>query len=165
MPKNIFNVSIVMMSFFATNVFASNDECKLETTVAGTVDTINVSPSLQVGTIHLKLFKDNGAVMFEEDGGIIGIVTSQNGTGGSTLDHDITFADGSKIETTRDTAQITGVNGDPTCSFTVAEEINNFWGTERFKRATGKIYAIGTISFCEGENSNHFVLSGTVCLK
>ena len=164
MLKNLFNVSIAIMSIFATDVFA-NDECKKEAEVTGTIDTINVSQSIQVGTIHLILSDaDDGKVVFDEKGGIIGRITSQEGLK-STLDHHIFLADGSRIETTGDKAQITGVNGDPTCSFTVAEEISNIWGTERFKRATGKITAIGTVSFCDGQNGNHFDLSGTLCLK
>lgn len=161
MLKNTFNISIAIMSIFATNVFASDDKCKLEVDVmeGSTINTINVSESVQVGTIHLKL--SNG---FEEDGGVIGRITSQNETGGSTLDHNVFFTDGSRIETTGDQAQITGGDGSG-CSFTVEETINDFWGTKTFKRASGTIEAKGTINFCEGTNGNYFTLSGTLCLK
>ena len=163
MRKNILTVLIITMTIFTTDVFAS-DECKLETTVTGTVDTINVSQSIQVGTIHLQLSNANGEVVFEEDGGVIGRITSQDmSTGISTLDHNIIFTDGSRIETDGDVAQILSVP--PTCSFEVMETISNFWGTKEFKKASGEITAIGTISFCEGANGNHFDLSGTVCLK
>ena len=80
------------------------------------------------------------------------------------LDHNIIFTDGSRIETDGDVAQIVGVI-DPICSFHVVETISNFWGTKKFKKASGEITALGTISFCDGENGNHFDLSGTVCLK
>jgi len=163
MRKNYFTVLIITMTIFTTEVFAS-DECKLETTVTGTVDTVNVSQSIQVGTIHLQLSNANGEVVFEEDGGVIGRITSQNTSGGSTLDHNIIFTDGSRIETDGDVAQIVGVN-DPACSFSVVETISNFWGTKKFKQSSGEITAIGTISFCDGANGNHFDLSGTVCLK
>ena len=154
------------MSIFTMNVFASNDQCK-ENTVTGTVDTVNVSQTLQVGTIHLQLTSENGKVVFEEDGGLIGRITSQNiETGESTLNHHIIFADGSRIETTGDQAQITGPGPNyPACSFSVTEIISNFWGTKEFKRASGTITAEGYISFCDGQNGNHFDLSGTVCLK
>ena len=162
MLKNTFNISIAIMSIFATNVFASDDKCKLEVDVmeGSTINTINVSESVQVGTIHLKL--SNG---FEEDGGVIGRITSQNEyTGASTLDHNVFFTDGSRIETTGDQAQITDDDGSG-CSFTVVETINDFWGPKTFKRASGTITAEGTISFCEGANGNSFKLTGTVCLK
>jgi len=163
MLKNIFNVSIAIMSIFATDVFA-NDECKKEAEVTGTIDTINVSQSIQVGTIHLILSDaDDGEVVFDEKGGIIGRITSQEGLK-STLDHHIFLADGSGIETTDDEAQIIGDDGTG-CSFAVTETITKLWGTKKFKRASGTIYATGTISFCEGANGNHFTLQGTVCLK
>ena len=169
MRKNIFYVSIAIMSIFATDVIANDDACKSLTTVSGSVDTINVSQSIQVGTIHLQLISvNNGKVVFEEDGGIVGRVTSQDTTGGSTLNHHIIFADGSKIETNGDEAQITGVtSGDvvPPCSFEVTEIISDLWGTRDFKKASGMIYAVGTVNFCEGTNGNHFDLQGTVCLK
>ena len=168
MLKNIFNVSIVIMSIFATDVFASNDECKTEVNVAGTIETTNVSQTIQVGTIHLQLSQgeeENKEVVFEKNGGIIGRITSQNAdTGETTLDHHIFFTDGSKIETTGDRAQITADHGTG-CSFDVTEIISDFWGTKEFKRASGEITANGTISFCEGANGNHFELGGTVCLK
>lgn len=153
------------MSILATNVAAGGDECKSLTSVYGTVDTVNVSETIQVGTIHLKLINEKGDVKYEEDGAIVGRVTSSDPeTGASTLDHHIFFTDGSTIETTDDQAQLIPPFTSP-CSFNVVETINNFWGTKEFKRASGNIYANGTISFCEGSNGNHFDLSGTVCLK
>jgi hypothetical protein len=102
-------------------------------------------------------------VVFEKDGGIVGRVTSQDTTTGvSTLDHHIVFANG-EIETNGDKAQIIYPTSD--CSFKVSETISNFWGTNFFKRASGVIHADGDVSFCEGENGNHFDLTGTVCLK
>jgi hypothetical protein len=53
MRKNVFYVSIAIMSIFATDVIADDGACKFLTTVSGSVDTINVSPLIQVGTIHL----------------------------------------------------------------------------------------------------------------
>jgi hypothetical protein len=54
-------------------------------------------------------------------------------------------------------------------SFAVEEVISNFWGTQAFKRATGEIWADGSISFPKEsdpncENKNEFTLTGTVCL-
>ena len=165
MRKNIFTVLIVIMTMFTTDVFANN-ECKSEATVTGTVDTINVSQSVQVGTIHLILSDDKGEV-FNEKGGIIGRITSQstNDYGvpiAATLDHDIIFANG-RIDTSGDKAQLT--LAEDYCSFYVTETISDLWGTRFFKRASGEITAIGTISTCDGANGNHFDLSGTVCLK
>ena len=152
------------MSIFAADVIADDDSCKSPATVYGSVDTINLTQSIQVGSIHLQLISDNnGKVVFEEDGGIVGRVTSQDSTGGSTLDHHIIFADGSTIETNDDKAQITGVTSP--CSFEVKEIISDLWGTRAFKKASGMIYAVGTVNFCEGTNGNHFELTGTVCLK
>ena len=163
MRKNYFTVLIVIMTMFTTDVFANN-ECKSEATVTGTVDTINVSQSVQVGTIHLILSDDKGEV-FNEKGGIIGRITSQSLDEQyrpiATLDHNIIFADG-RIETTGDEAILSPLSE---CFFQVTETISNLWGTRFFKRASGEITAIGTISFCDGENGNHFDLSGTVCLK
>ncbi len=164
MRKNMIYISIVIMSIITTDVIAGGKDCNSLTTVYGTVDTINVSETIQVGTIHLQLMAENGTVKFEENGAIVGRVTSSDPeTGESTLDHHIFFADGSRIETEGDQAQITSFNSE--CSFNVSETISNFWGTKKFKRASGEIYAIGVVSFCDGENGNHFELSGTVCLK
>jgi hypothetical protein len=169
MRKNIFYVSIAIMSIFATDVMADDVVCNHPLTlhnVVGSIDTINVGQSVQVGTIHLQLISEKkGKVVFEEDGGIIGRVTSIN-TGvypiESTLNHHIVFADGSTIETNGDQAEMYPTS---TCSFSVTETISNLWGTKQFKRASGVITANGTVSFCEGANGNHFDLEGTVCLK
>ena len=175
MLKNIFNVSIVMMSIFATDVFASNDECKTEVNVAGTIETTNVSQTIQVGTIRLILSDDKDKVVFDKKGGIIGRITSQSqdettGLPKSTLDHHIIFTDGSRIETNGDIAELKwppiafDANGEP-CAFNVTETVSDIWGTKTFKRASGTITATGTISFCEGANGNRFILDGKVCLK
>jgi hypothetical protein len=168
MQKNIFYVSIAIMSIFATDVMADDDACRSPATVYGSVDTINVSESLQVGTIHLQLISEkNGKVVFEEDGGIVGRVTSTNTDEfpliRSTLNHHIVFADGSTIETNGDQAEMYPTSA---CSFEpVIEIISNLWGTREFKKASGVILANGTVNFCDGTNGNHFELTGTVCLK
>ena len=166
MRKNVFYVSIAIMSIFATDVIADDDTCKSPATVSGSIDTINISQTIQVGTIHLQLISEkNGKVVFEEEGGIIGRVTSINTDAypiTSTLNHHAVFADGSTIATNGDQAEMYPTSE---CSFNVTEIISNLWGTKVFKRASGEITAMGTVSFCEGANGNTFNLSGRVCLK
>ena len=61
-------------------------------------------------------------------------VTSQNITGGLTLDHHIIAKD-RKIETDGDVAQMTAVTSDvfPSWSFTDTKMISKFWGINNSK--------------------------------
>jgi hypothetical protein len=167
MRKNVFYVSIAIMSIFATDVIADIicDQPLTPHTVVGSIDTINVGQTVQVGTIHLELFSTNNELAFEEDGGIIGRVTSID-TGAypieSTLNHHVIFSGGSTIETTADQAIMWPTSE---CSFDVTEKISNLWGTKEFKRTSGEITATGSVNFCDGTNGNHFVLTGSVCFK
>jgi hypothetical protein len=135
-------VSVAFLSMFTTNVLA--DECRKnfqEVTVTGTVNTQNITADMQVGTIDMQLTSKEGKVLFDELGAVVGQITDQGfdpeiGLPFAYLDHDITFADKSEIETNGDFATI---YGDPTSGMPVpaVEVINNFQGAKTFKKATG----------------------------
>ena len=172
--KNIKNIvlasSMAITAMTAVNAMgASCPSGYTETSVSGSISTINISETQQFGSIEMQLTNTNksGKVLFDEGGTLIGTITGQTvddyGRPVSILSHSIKFNDGSTIETVGDEATITGANS--SCSFVVEEFISNFWGTQTFKRATGEIRADGSISFppyCE--NQNTFELKGTVCL-
>jgi len=67
MRKNVFYVSIAIMSIFATDVIADIicDQPLTPHTVVGSIDTINVGQTVQVGTIHLELFSTNNELALE----------------------------------------------------------------------------------------------------
>ena len=150
-------------------------ECTQYGEISGTVRTVNLSPVLQYGVTGLAITK-NGKPYFSGVGVIVGeVVTPTNEDGQSTLNHTIYFADGTKLQTHLDTAQVLGpvpgkVNPDGTpCAFNVHESITDVTADKKLKRLSiappEEISADGTISFCSGENENHFTLSGTVCFQ
>lgn len=174
MKKTILVISMAFVALTTVNAMASS--CPggyTETDVSGTVSTINVGPNQegqqqQLGTIEMRLTSTNkrGKILFDESGTVFGTETERTETG-SILSHVIRFDDGSTIETMGDEATI--LYPTSACpSFVVEEVISNFWGTQAFKRATGEIWAEGSISFPSSdpgcENKNEFSLSGTVCL-
>ena len=174
MKKNLFKLSFIILSISSANSFA-NPSCT-ETTVSGTVTTTNIwsspgiLPTVQTGTIHLMLTSDGGEEgnVFNETGGILGRITSQNLNEGTiTLNHTVFFSEGNTLESMNDQAQIIAPTDNTYTSFYVTETINNFWGTRKFKGASGEIRAgedeyPGIINY-GGENT--FELSGTICLK
>ncbi len=176
MKNQFIAISVLMASIGAANMAsAACDAAFQEASVSGTVDTLNVSQSLQVGTIDMRLTSvKKDKVLFDQRGAIVGqVVGMVPGEGPLTvfLDHDITFANGVEIETSGDTAT---VYGDPTTQLDVPvmEVIDNFWGSKIFRKATGEIVAQGTLNILQGYTPagdpilrNEFELSGTLCLK
>ena len=165
MNKNIFALSVATLSMAATMAMA-NDCPKhfQETSVSGSVSTLSVSEIMQSGTIDMQLTStQKGKVLFDDHGVIVGRITTATDEYGMTiLDHTIIFEGGSTIDTSGDVAQVVGAP-DEFGNFPVEEVISNFWGPKTFKRATGTIYASGSINPYNG--INEFVLSGTVCIK
>ena len=163
-------VSVAILSMVATNVMAL--ECPknfLEVIVTGEVNTQNLNPYVQVGTIDMQLTSvKNGKVLFDQLGAIVGQITGIDESEYPPvviLDHDITFADGVEIETNGDRAT---AYGDPTTEVDVpvVEVISNFWGSKTFRKATGEITAVGTLNTTGGEKLyNHFELDGSLCIK
>jgi outer membrane lipoprotein SlyB len=170
--KNTFLAgSLAVVTLCSVNAMgASCPKDSRETAVSGTVSTINISETQQVGSIELTLIKNgDGKVLFDQHGTVVGTITGTDtdeaGRPVTILSHVISFDDGSSIETMGDTATILYPTSEQLCSFVVEEIISNFWGTQIFKRATGTIRADGEISFPPAcANQNQFDLSGTVCL-
>jgi hypothetical protein len=167
MKKTFLASSMAILTMTAINAMGAGcPSGYTEASVSGSVSTMNISATQQFGSIDMQLTKNgNSKVLFDESGDLIGTVTAQSDDGSvTTLSHTITFDDGSTIETMGDKSTIEAITSDYYCSFLVKEIINNFWGTQTFKRATGEIRADGSISFEPCENQNTFELSGTVCL-
>jgi hypothetical protein len=170
MKKTFLASSMAILTMTAINAMGANcPDGYTETSVSGSVSTINISETQQFGSIDMKLTKATGKkekVLFDESGDLLGTITDRSDDGlVTTLSHTITFDDGSTIETMGDKSTLGSPTSPDWCSFLVEEIISNFWGTQTFKRATGEIRADGSISFppyCE--NQNTFELSGTVCL-
>ncbi len=172
-------VSIAFLTVFVTNAMAGQCEKNFqEVTVTGMVNTRNVTPVIQVGTIDMQLTSvKKGKVLFDQVGAVVGQITSQGIDGSTglpfaTLDHDITFEHHVEIKTTGDVATI---YGDPTTGepVYVEEVLSNFEGTKTFKNATGEIIAAGFLNASidfnsetgEYSSSNVFELSGYLCIK
>ena len=158
-------VGIAFLGFAVVMGSAVADECKETATVSGSVNTTNISDTIQIGTVKLNLESDkNGREVFDEFGGIVGrVIESTPETGTSVLNHSLFFEDGTRVETQGDVAQI--LYPITACSFAVTETISNYVGSGVFKGATGNIVAEGTVSVPPCKNENSFTLSGTVCIK
>lgn len=149
---------------------ASAAECyAVRNTDSSKVQTTNVSPTTQVGTIRLDLVNSAGERVFKETGDLVGTITG-GGIAFTLLSHTANFS-GSSFVTVADRAIITGVRtvddqGIP-CSFFIDETISNIaTGTGFFSNVQSvNIKADGYISFCPAENENQFVLSGEVCVR
>ena len=169
--KNPFlGATAMAASLAATNIaVAQCDKNFQEVTVTGTVDTLVVSQFVQAGTIDLQLesVKTN-KVLFDERGAVVGQITNVDPTNFPiivTLDHDITFDDRVKIETTGDQATVWG---DPNSQLyvPVVETLSNFSGTKNFRKATGEIRATGFLNVPKFDGlHNEFELSGSLCIK
>lgn len=143
---------------------AQAEDCKQTAMVTGSVSTTNISETIQIGTVQIKLESDKGKPVFDEFGGIVGrIVSADPTTGTSILNHSMFFQDGTRVETQGDVAQVQWPLS--TCSFSVVETITNYQGSGEFEGMTGAITATGTVSVPPCINKNTFEISGTVCLK
>ena len=138
----------------------------------GSVTTENVTSTLQIGNISLTL-SDEGNVVFDETGSLVGNITGADSFGATLLSHKARFPQGDSFVTNGDKAELvfpyvrdTLEDGTP-CSFWIHETISNLAkGTRFFKDVTSsEIFADGYISNCPNENENYFVLSGQLCVE
>lgn len=140
--------------------------------VNGSVTTLNVSATKQVGQICLSMIRTrDGREVFNDCGALVGkIVSSDVETGSSTLVHTAVFDPSNALLTNNDQAQITGIlafdeSGTP-CSFSVVETISEILkGTGIFRNGKIGITANGNISFCPDKNLNTFTLQGEACVS
>jgi hypothetical protein len=155
-------------------VAGAQQQCPTGTTpvsVTGSVTTLNVSETKQVGQICLTLTTAGGREVFDDCGALIGKVTSvDTNTGTSTLNHAAMFDEMESLRTVQDVAQTTGLletdaNGIP-CAMSIHEHMTNLhWGTGIFARATLDVFADGIMSFCPDKNLNTYQLTGQGCVR
>ena len=139
--------------------------------VNGSVTTLNVSDTKQVGQICLTMVRTaNGREVFNDCGALVGKIVSADVQAGSrTLTHTAVFDLRDMFRTRNDQAQIKGIldvdeNYMP-CAFIVEETISEFdKGVGIFLGATIHVTAEGSISFCPGKNLNTFTLKGEACV-
>jgi hypothetical protein len=175
----MFKKSVIAASSFFSIFVSGLSHAEVCYTVEGKVDTINVSPTEQVGTIELVLLDADDNVAFGDSGENPAFLRGafDGGTPFSpTLAHTAIFLDGSSMQTAGDTVRIDFANprkfdsqGQP-CSFDVTENITKSQGTGFFQDVTSiDITATGYISACvedgplPDENENEFELSGKLC--
>lgn len=140
--------------------------------VNGSVTTLNVSASKQVGQICLTMIQTaNGREVFNDCGALVGKVVSADAqTGSSTLVHTAVFDLRDMFVTRNDQAQITEVQavddtGAP-CAFSVVETISDIdKGAGMFRGGQMSVTATGNVSFCSGSNLNTFTLQGEACVR
>ena len=164
MKNQLLKLSIIVMSMFASNLFA-NGSCTLAN-VTGTIDNNIVNAKVQSGIINIQLTSEDDVLLFESTGGVVGRITSEDGADVTTLDHTIFFDGVDTLTTMDDIAQAIPPYVKDGCIYYVEETISTFWGMGIFKNASGEIYADGFINLCDPEHGfTHFALLGTVCLK
>lgn len=140
--------------------------------VNGSVTTLNVSDTRQAGQICVTMNRTaDGREVFNDCGALIGKVVSADAqTGSSTLAHTAVFDLRDTFATRNDHAQITGYQafddtGAP-CAFSVVETISEIdKGTGIFRGGQIDVTAIGSVSFCAGQNLNTFTLQGEACVR
>jgi len=143
---------------------------------SGSVSTVNITSTLQVGNISLTL-SDSGSPVFSETGSLVGNITGADGFFTMYLSHKARFPQGDSFVTNDDEAvpdfQSTGnpvrgvdENGNA-CSYWIRETISDIVkGTRLFKNVTSvNVIADGYISSCPNENVNSFDLSGELCVE
>ena len=149
--------------------------------VEGTVDTKNVSSTLQVGAIHLVLkLESTNDFAFGESGSLSGQITDvreknpHNPFDDATiLSHLAAFGGSSSFLTRNDIALLVDPyvrsfdeEGEP-CSFWIKETITDIVrGTGFFQNVSFiDVEADGYVSYCPNENRNSFELSGGLCIE
>lgn len=139
--------------------------------VNGSVTTLNVSDTRQVGQICLTMIRPkNGREVFNDCGALVGkVVTPVNQSGVSELKHTAVFDLRDSFVTRNDQAQITGVlavdETNAPCAFSVVESISEIdKGTGIFRGGQIDVTATGSISFCPDQNLNTFTLQGEACV-
>lgn len=170
--KKLLTCCGLITCMFSSQPILASDECTIGD-VSGWVHTTNLSNVLQSGVIKLVIEVD-GEIYFKRKGVIIGQITYQgsneDGLPTASLEHDIFFGFGNRMETFNDRAVLIPTkfeNGIP-CEFDVSEVISEAIGTKRLKHLSNdehEIFADGSVSFCSDKNKNKFELSGTVCIK
>ncbi len=136
----------------------------------GTVVTVNVSETKQVGQLCLTMEDDNHRVVFDDCGAVIGKITESNAYGIPTkLSHTAIFELLESFKTVNDalvSAEPVAWDGAQACAFSVVERFTELqWGTGVFYRGALNAEAEGTFSFCPGQNKNTFVLTGEGCMR
>lgn len=140
--------------------------------VNGSVTTLNVSETKQVGQICVNMIRTaNGREVFADCGALVGQVLAVDELNmSSVLTHTALFNVRNVFVTRNDQAQITGVQavdeaGAP-CAFDVVETISEIEkGTGVFRDGQIAVTATGSISFCPGKNLNTFALQGEACIR
>jgi len=141
--------------------------------VNGSVTTLNVSATKQVGQICVSLIRTaNGREVFDDCGALVGkVVAADETTESSTLTHTAVFDLRDMFRTRNDQALITGVlqDDDETgvpCAFSVVETLSEIdRGTGIFRGGQIDVTAKGSVSFCPGHNLNTFTLQGEACVR
>ena len=142
-------------------------------TATGSVDTVNLTPTTQFGTIDLTLTDSGGKTRFNESGFLIGNITGTDESGSSYLSHRALFprktgfvTQGDKADPVPPFVRKTLDDGTP-CSYWIHETISQLAkGRKIFSKVTSvEIYADGYISSCPDENQNWFELSGQMCVE
>ncbi|MDO9007180.1 MAG: hypothetical protein Q7U80_03065 [Thiobacillus sp.] len=140
--------------------------------VNGSVTTLNVSETKQVGQICVSMIRTaDGREVFDDCGAVVGkILSIDEPNQSSVLSHTALFSLRNLFVTHNDQAQITGVlaaddTGAP-CAFSVVETISEIEkGTGVFRGGQIAVTATGSISFCPGKNLNTFALQGEACVR
>lgn len=140
--------------------------------VNGSVTTINVTPSKQVGQICLALIESaSGREALNDCGALIGrTVASDPETGTSTHSHTAVFDFRNAFVTQNDQAQVTGVlavdDAGAPCAFSVYETITEIQkGIGIFRGGSLAVTATGSVSTCPNKNLNTFTLAGEACIR
>lgn len=157
--KSVTGLCMVMSAFIAQTSMAACYE------VTGKVETTNVTPAMQVGTIKVKLVnQDTGQLYYKRRGKLVGYITEVGPNGlPADLSHVAIFRDGSYFVTSGDVVTVTGPIS--ACSFGVDEQISNIIQSGGAFGDVEEVYitATGTVSYCPDDNQNRFTLDGEVC--
>ncbi|BCX89342.1 hypothetical protein MIN45_P1714 [Methylomarinovum tepidoasis] len=168
--QTIRQISLVL-ALGATISAAGALECDdgVPVTVSGTIDTINLSQTIQVGQIHMVLTDLGGSEVFAGTGGIMGQIRGIKPDGTVLLNHYICFDSSDCLMTRKDRATLMPA-ANPLCvdgsvgRFEVVEIVSRTKGKGFFKGIEAAIEANGTVSYCPENNGNHFVLTGEACV-
>jgi len=172
LKHSLFAVALLVIASAPAN--ASGLTCRYGYTHAtiteGTAVTVNVSQTKQVGQLCLVMEDDNGSVVFDDCGALIGTVTETDAYGQPTkLSHTAVFELLESFKTVDDQPLYSVPLGDPgstPCAFSVGEAFTQLkWGTGIFRGGSLNATAEGTVSFCPGANRNTFEISGEACLR
>lgn len=144
--------------------------------VSGQVDTTNITQTLQIGNVYIEL-QQGGNLAFDAEGSITGIITGSDGFLTTYLTHAVKFPQGESFVTENDQATLVfdaygspirkyDDQGNP-CSYNMRQTISKISkGNKFFKNTTHvDVIADGWVSYCPDENTNHFELSGTLCVE